>query len=191
MTDQPVHILLTMKVNDPTKLGEYFAQVTPLMTEAGIELLSAGTDTVTMLEGDWDHHRDLGSALPATCASVDKPMRGLITDLKSRGLLDDTLVIWGGEFGRTPHAEGSDGRDHNVKAFTTWMAGGGVKAGHAHGETDDYGYEAISGKVPIVDWHATILHLLGLDHETLTYRHAGRDFRLTEVSGTVVKEIVG
>ena len=153
-------------------------------------MIEAGVRFVEINHGDWDHHRDLGSALPASCASVDKPLRGLITDLKSRGLLDDTLVIWGGEFGRTPHAEGSDGRDHNVKAFSTWMAGGGVKAGYAHGETDDYGYEAISGKVPIVDWHATILHLLGLDHEKLTYRHAGRDFRLTEVSGTVVKEIV-
>jgi Protein of unknown function (DUF1501) len=153
-------------------------------------MVEAGVRFVEINHGDWDHHRDLGTALPASCAAVDKPLRGLINDLKSRGLLDDTLVIWGGEFGRTPHAEGTDGRDHNVKAFTMWMAGGGVKAGCSHGETDDYGYEAVSGKVPIVDWHATILHLLGLDHEKLTYKYAGRDFRLTDVKGKVVREIV-
>ena len=100
------------------------------------------------------------------------------------------MVIWGGEFGRTPHAEGQDGRDHNVKAFTMWMAGCGVKAGTAYGITDDYGYEAIDGKVSIHDWHATILYLLGLDHEKLTYRHAGRDFRLTDVHGRVIREII-
>jgi uncharacterized protein (DUF1501 family) len=105
-------------------------------------------------------------------------------------LLKDTLVIWGGEFGRTPHAEGTDGRDHNVKAFTMWMAGGGVKAGMCHGFSNDYGYEALDGKVSIHDWHATILHLLGIDHEKLTYRHAVRDFRLTDIHGFVVREIV-
>lgn len=153
-------------------------------------LVESGVRFVEINHGDWDHHRDLGNALPASCAGVDKPLRGLIQDLKSRGLLDNTLVIWGGEFGRTPHAEGSDGRDHNVKAFTMWMAGGGVKGGYTHGVTDDYGYEAVDGKVPIVDWHATILHLLGLNHETLTYRHAGRDFRLTDTKGNVVREIL-
>ncbi len=114
----------------------------------------------------------------------------LLTDLKQRGLLKDTLVIWGGEFGRTPHAQGNDGRDHNNKAFTMWMAGGGVKGGFAHGLTDDYGYEAVENKVHVHDLHATILHLLGLDHEKLTYRYAGRDFRLTDVKGNVVKEIM-
>lgn len=153
-------------------------------------MVEAGVRFIEINHGQWDHHRNLQTALPASCASVDKPLKGLIMDLKSRGLLDDTLVIWGGEFGRTPHAEGNDGRDHNVKAFTMWMAGGGVKAGYTHGETDDYGYEAISGKVPIVDWHATILHLIGLDHEKLTYNYAGRDFRLTDVKGKVVKDIL-
>ncbi len=153
-------------------------------------LVESGVRFVEVNHGNWDHHRDLGTALPASCAQVDKPLRGLITDLKARGMLDDALIIWGGEFGRTPHVEGADGRDHNVKAFTMWMAGGGVKAGYTHGETDDYGYQAVSGKVPIVDWHATILHLLGLDHEDLTYNHAGRNFRLTDVSGNVVKEIL-
>ncbi|HEX5790704.1 MAG TPA: DUF1501 domain-containing protein [Luteolibacter sp.] len=153
-------------------------------------MVECGVRFVEINHGDWDHHRNLATALPASCAAVDKPLRGLLTDLKARGLLGETLVIWGGEFGRTPHAEGADGRDHNVKAFTMWMAGGGVKAGYAHGQTDDYGYEAVSGKVPIVDWHATILHLLGLDHEKLTYKYAGRDFRLTDVKGRVVSEIL-
>ncbi|WP_395750071.1 DUF1501 domain-containing protein [Prosthecobacter sp.] len=153
-------------------------------------MVEAGVRFVEINHGDWDHHAGLGEKLPANCAAVDLPLRGLLVDLKARGLLQDTLVIWGGEFGRTPHAEGTDGRDHNVKAFTLWMAGGGVKAGFSHGASDDYGYEAVAGKVPIHDWHATLLHLLGMDHEKLTYRHAGRDFRLTDVHGSVVKEIV-
>jgi hypothetical protein len=153
-------------------------------------MVEAGVRFVEINHGDWDHHAGLGEKLPANCAAVDLPLHGLLTDLKARGLLKDTLVIWGGEFGRTPHAEGTDGRDHNVKAFTMWMAGGGVMAGVSHGASDDYGYEAVSGKIPIHDWHATILHLLGMDHEKLTYRHAGRDFRLTDIHGSVVKEIV-
>ncbi|WP_395718235.1 DUF1501 domain-containing protein [Prosthecobacter sp.] len=153
-------------------------------------MVEAGVRFVEINHGDWDHHAGLGEKLPASCAAVDLPLRGLLTDLKSRGLLKDTLVNWGGEFGRTPHAEGTDGRDHNVKAFTMWMAGGGVKAGVSHGFSDDYGYEAVDGKVSIHDWHATILHLLGMDHEKLTYRHAGRDFRLTDIHGSVVREIV-
>ncbi|MCA8986771.1 MAG: DUF1501 domain-containing protein [Planctomycetaceae bacterium] len=152
-------------------------------------MVEAGVRFVEVNHGDWDHHANLGTALPASCDAVDKPLRGLLTDLKSRGLLEETLVIWGGEFGRTPHAEGGDGRDHNVKAFTTWMAGGGVRAGYSHGVSDDYGYEAVDGVVSIADWHATILHLIGLDHRTLTYQHAGRDFRLTDVKGNVVKQI--
>jgi len=154
-------------------------------------LVEAGVRFVEITHGDWDHHSDLGEKLPASCAGVDKPLCGLLTDLKARGLLKDTLVIWGGEFGRTPHVEGNDGRDHNVKAFTLWMAGGGVKAGVSHGASDDHGYEAVSGIVTIPDWHATILHLLGLDHEKLTYRHAGRNFRLTDIHGSVVHDIVG
>ena len=111
-------------------------------------------------------------------------------DLKARGLLEDTLVIWGGEFGRTPTAQGKDGRDHNPHAFTWWMAGGGVRGGFSHGATDEYGYYAVRDKVHVHDLHATILHLLGLDHERLTYRYAGRDFRLTDVDGKVVKPIL-
>jgi hypothetical protein len=152
--------------------------------------VEAGVRFVEVSHGDWDQHFNLTSALEGNSRSVDLPISALLTDLRERGLLKDTLVIWGGEFGRTPHAQGGDGRDHNNKAFTMWMAGGGVKGGFAHGVTDDYGYEAIENKMHVHDLHATILHLLGLDHERLTYRYAGRDFRLTDVHGNVAKEIV-
>jgi len=121
---------------------------------------------------------------------VDKPIAGLLADLKSRGLLEDTLVMWGGEFGRTPTAEGNSGRDHNPEGFTMWLAGGGVKGGFKHGATDDYGYFAVDNKVHIHDLHATLLHLLGIDHTKLTYRHAGRDFRLTDVHGEAVRQVL-
>jgi hypothetical protein len=150
--------------------------------EAGVRYIEIGT-------AGWDHHFDIKNLLPKNCAATDKPIAGLLTDLKHRGLLDDTLVIFGTEFGRTPFAE-SDGRDHNNRAFTMWMAGGGVKPGHRHGESDDYGAEGVAGKVHIHDLHATMLHLLGLDHEKLTFRYSGRDFRLTDVKGKVVKEIL-
>jgi hypothetical protein len=153
-------------------------------------LVEAGVRFVEVTSGGWDHHRNLKESLTASCAGVDKPIAGLLVDLARRGLLEDTLVLWGGEFGRTPHAESADGRDHNNKGFTVWMAGGGVKAGHAYGATDDLGYEAVEGRVHIHDWHATILHLLGLDHERLTYRHGGRDQRLTDVKGNVVRGIL-
>ncbi len=152
--------------------------------------VEAGVRFVEITSPGWDHHRNLKQSLENTTRSTDKPIAGLIADLKQRGLLKDTLVIWGGEFGRTPYAQGTDGRDHNHRGFTTWFAGGGVKGGQAVGKTDDYGYEAIDNKVHIHDWHATILHLLGLDHEKLTFRHAGRDFRLTDVKGHVVKQVL-
>ena len=153
-------------------------------------LVEAGVRFVQVTHGNWDHHFNLGTALENTARQVDRPIAGLLSDLSDRGLLDDTLVIWGGEFGRTPHGQGADGRDHNNKGFTLWMAGGGVKGGMAHGATDDYGYEAVDKRMHIHDWHATLLHLLGLDHERLTYRYAGRDFRLTDVHGTVAREII-
>ena len=125
---------------------------------------------------------------------VDQPIAALLKDLKQRGLLDDTLVIWGGEFGRTPTVQGKynerAGRDHNPDGFTIWMAGGGVKGGIRYGATDDYGYHAVQNKVHLHDLHATILYLLGLDHEELTYNYAGRDFRLTDVHGDVVTDVV-
>ncbi len=153
------------------------------------KLVEAGVRFIEISHGNWDQHFNLKSALERNCQSIDKPIEGLLTDLKQRGLLKDTLVIWGGEFGRTPHSQGEDGRDHNNKGFSMWMAGGGVKGGMNYGKTDEHGYEAVENKMPIHDWHATILALLGLDHERLTYRYAGRDFRLTDVYGTVAKEI--
>lgn len=153
-------------------------------------LVEAGVRFVQVTHGPWDHHFNLGTALENTARQVDRPIAGLLADLADRGLLDETLVIWGGEFGRTPHSQGADGRDHNNKGFTLWMAGGGVKGGMAYGATDDYGYEAVEKRMHIHDWHATLLHLMGLDHERLTYRYAGRDFRLTDVHGTVAREII-
>jgi hypothetical protein len=153
-------------------------------------LVEAGVRFVEISRGGWDQHRNLTSDLRSNCQAIDKPAAALLTDLARRGLLQDTLVIWGGEFGRTPTAQFGDGRDHNAKGFSLWMAGGGIKGGLTYGRTDDYGFEAVDGKMHIHDWHATILALMGLDHEKLTYRHAGRDFRLTDVKGTVAKEIM-
>jgi hypothetical protein len=141
-------------------------------------------------EVQWDQHGNLYKGHSKNAAEVDKPIAGLLKDLRSRGLLDDTLVIWGGEFGRTPTAQGKDGRDHNPYGFTMWLAGGGAKPGFAYGATDDYGWFAQENKVHIHDFHASILHLLGMDHERLTHRYAGRDFRLTDIAGHVVKEIM-
>jgi hypothetical protein len=138
----------------------------------------------------WDQHSNLKKGHQKNAREVDRPIAGLLTDLKSRGLLKDTLVLWGGEFGRTPTVEGSDGRDHNPEGFTIWLAGGGVKGGFHHGATDDYGYYAVEKPVHIHDLHATLLHILGLNHERLTFRHAGRDFRLTDVHGKVVNDVL-
>ena len=154
------------------------------LCEAGVRYVQVSTGY------DWDQHGGLKKGHEANAAKTDKPVAGLLTDLKRRGLLEDTLVLWGGEFGRTSTAQGKDGRDHNPGGFTMWLAGGGVKAGHAHGATDEYGAYAVSGRVHMHDLHATMLHLLGLDHERLTYRHAGRDFRLTDVAGRVVREVI-
>lgn len=163
-------------------------------------LAESGVRFIQVTNKEWDHHRTIDQLLPASCRGVDKPVAGLIADLKSRGLLDDTLVIWSGEFGRTPVGQGiadigkkgksALGRGHNPFGWSLFMAGGGVKRGFVHGKTDDFGYSAIQGRVHVHDLHATILHLLGLDHEKLTYMHAGRPYRLTDVYGEVVKEIV-
>jgi len=138
----------------------------------------------------WDQHGNLKTGHAKNALEVDRPIAALLADLKTRGLLDDTLVLWGGEFGRTPVAQGKDGRDHNPEGFTMWLAGGGVKSGFKYGATDEFGYYAVENKVHVHDLHATILHLLGLHHERLTYRYAGRDFRLTDVAGHVVKGIL-
>lgn len=154
--------------------------------EAGVRFVQV---THSDSEVQWDQHGDLYRGHTKNAAEVDKPIAGFLEDLKTRGLLKDTLVLWGGEFGRTPTAQG-DGRDHNPHGFTMWMAGGGVKGGFAYGATDEHGYYAVENKMHVNDLHATILYLLGLDHEKLTYRYAGRDFRLTDVAGNVAKDIL-
>lgn len=138
----------------------------------------------------WDHHQNIDRDLPQMCRRLDQPAAALLKDLRRRGLLDETLVVWGGEFGRTPVSENGNGRDHNHYGFTMWLAGGGVRGGLAHGATDDFGFRAVRDRVSVHDLHATILYLLGLDHERLTYRYSGRDFRLTDVSGEVIRPIL-
>jgi hypothetical protein len=149
-----------------------------------------GVRFVQVTHGYWDQHSDLTRDHGRLASEVDQPIAALLHDLRARGLLDDTLVLWGGEFGRTPTVQGEDGRDHHPHAFTMWMAGGGVRAGLSYGATDDYGFYPVSGGVHVHDLHATILALLGIDHEQLTFHHAGRDFRLTDVAGEVVRGIM-
>ncbi|MDA8697339.1 DUF1501 domain-containing protein [Rhodopirellula sp.] len=138
----------------------------------------------------WDTHSNHDKSVPNLCRQIDQPIAALLGDLKQRGLLEDTLVVWGGEFGRTPTSENGSGRDHNHHGFSMWMAGGGVRGGMAYGKTDEFGFKAVENKVHVHDLHATILHLLGLDHQRLTFRHSGRDFRLTDVYGRVVHDII-
>lgn len=156
-------------------------------------LVESGVRYVQVHHGpgqQWDDHKDLEKGLRQRCPDMDRAAAALIRDLKRRGLLDETLVAWGGEFGRTPVSESGNGRDHNPYGFTMWLAGGGVKAGIVYGATDEFGFKAVEKQVSIHDLHATVLHQLGLDHEKLTYRYAGRDFRLTDVYGKVVRDIV-
>ncbi|MFL5342533.1 MAG: DUF1501 domain-containing protein [Gemmataceae bacterium] len=155
-------------------------------------LVERGVRMVQIFTGDgqpWDDHADI-KAHADKAKQTDQPIAALLRDLKQRGLLEDTLVLWGGEFGRTPTSEGAKGRDHNNHGFSVWLAGGGVKGGQAYGATDDFGFAAVENKMHVHDLHATILHLMGLDHEKLTYRYSGRDFRLTDVSGAVNKAIL-
>jgi hypothetical protein len=152
--------------------------------------VEAGVRFIELTHGNWDHHQRLRTQLPEKCEEIDQPIAGLLKDLDQRGLLKETLVVWGGEFGRSPDAQNGDGRDHNHKGYTMWMAGGGVKGGLSYGATDDHGHQAVEDKCHTHDWHATMLHLLGLDHQKLTYRYAGRDFRLTDVYGNVIEKIL-
>ncbi len=138
----------------------------------------------------WDQHGELFVKHNENAKEVDKPIAGLLRDLKSRGMLKDTLVIWAGEFGRTPVSQGNDGRDHNPYGYSIWMAGGGVKPGFIYGATDEIGYHAVEDRMHIHDFHATVMHLLGFDHEKLTYNYSGRDFRLTDVAGVVAHKII-
>lgn len=162
-------------------------------------LVERGVRLIELYDSDWDHHSNLENRLRSKCKDVDQGMAGLITDLKQRGLLDDTLIIWGAEFGRTPVAQGingdgaktSPGRDHHKDAYTMWLAGGGVKGGISYGETDEYGFNVARDPVHVHDLNATVLHLLGIDHERLTFKYQGREFRLTDVHGHVVKGLLG
>ncbi len=153
------------------------------LAEAGVRFIELG-------HNGWDQHQNLSADLARNCRAIDQPIAALLDDLHGRGLLEDTLVVWGGEFGRTPDNRRSDGRDHNAKGFTFWLAGGGVRGGLAYGATDELGYEAVENKVHVHDLHATLLHLMGLDHELLTFRYGGRDYRLTDVHGNVVRGIL-
>ena len=159
------------------------------MVERGVRFVEL---TIPMVDGysRWDAHGGIVRNHGDNARAIDRPIAGLLQDLKLRGLLEDTLVVWAGEFGRTPFAQGGDGRDHNEYGFSVWMAGGGVKGGIAYGETDDWGYKSVVNKLEMHDLHATVLHLLGIDHERLTYRFGGRDIRLTDVKGEVVREIL-
>ena len=148
--------------------------------ESGVRYIQVSTDYT------WDHHKGLTSGIVGESAKVDRPIAGLLSDLARRGLLEDTLVVWGAEFGRTPMAENGDGRNHHPKAFTMWLAGGGVRGGLTYGNTDEFGYRPVENPVHMHDLHASLLYALGIDHKRLTYRHAGRDFRLTDVHGNVV-----
>ena len=162
-------------------------------------LLERGVRFVQLWHGagqPWDHHENIEANLRNHSAQIDQPIAALLTDLKQRGMLEDTLVVWGGEFGRTPTVELGDtgksklGRDHNPYGFSVWMAGGGIKGGTVYGATDEFGFRATENRASVHDLHATILHCLGFDHEKLTYRHAGRDFRLTDVEGNVMRPIL-
>ena len=159
------------------------------MAEAGVRYIQVNYSDNSNNPA-WDQHTNMPKHKEHAVA-VDKPVAGLLEDLDQRGLLEDTLVWWGGEFGRTPYAQkDGTGRDHNPTGFTVWLAGGGVKPGLIYGETDEFGHFAVGDKVHMHDLHATVLHLLGIDHEKLTFRHEGRDFRLTDVHGHVVKDIL-
>ncbi len=172
----------------PTRIYARECLIARRLVERGVRFIEL---TCPAVGGDrWDQHGDLKHGHENNARAVDRPIAGLLRDLKGRGLLDSTLVIWAGEFGRTPMAQGSDGRDHNPYGFTVWLAGGGIKGGTIHGATDDYGYHAVENQVEIHDLHATMLHLLGVDHKRLTYRFSGRDMRLTDVRGELIPAIL-
>ncbi len=156
------------------------------LAERGVRVIQIYTGN----QQPWDTHGDNARGQQSLARIVDQPIAGLLTDLKRRGLLEDTLVVWGGEFGRTPATEGSNGRDHNHWGFSMWLAGGGVKGGLAYGATDEFGFRAVENRVHVHDLHATMLHLMGIDHERLTFRYSGRDHRLTDVHGTVVHDLI-
>jgi hypothetical protein len=173
---------------EPTRIFGSQCLIARRLVERGVRFIEL---TCPATSGDrWDQHGGLKKGHEDNSRAVDQPIGALLRDLKSRGLLDETLVLWAGEFGRTPFAQGSDGRDHNPFGFSIWMAGGGVKGGHVYGATDEYGYKVIANKTDIHDLHATMLHLLGIDHKKLTVRFSGRDMRLTDIHGEVIRDIL-
>ncbi len=188
IADEPKHVLDMYGVKGPDGSFAYNCLLARRLAERGVRFIH-------LYHRDWDFHDGIRTHIPELCESADQPSAALIMDLKQRGMLDDTLIVWGGEFGRTPMAQGDvskpkAGRDHHIRGFTMWMAGGGIKGGLSHGETDELGYYAVKDPVHVHDLHATILHQLGIDHERLTYRYQGRDFRLTDVAGKVVSQIL-
>ena len=185
LASEPKEVLARYGISDPTKAG--FARNCLLARR----LLERGVRFVQLFHEAWDQHGDLTKSIKKNALDTDQASAALVSDLKERGLLDDTIVVWGGEFGRTPMVQGgNDGRDHHNRAFTTWLAGGGIKGGHVHGQTDDFGFNPVADKVHVHDLNATLLHLLGFDHTKLTYRFQGRDYRLTDVHGNLVKGIL-
>ena len=185
LASEPKAVLDRYGIDDPGKAG--FARNCLLARR----LLERGVRFVQLFHEAWDQHGDLKNGIQRNCGDTEQASAALVTDLKERGLLDDTIVVWGGEFGRTPMVQGgNDGRDHHNRAFTMWLAGGGIKRGHVHGQTDDFGFNVAADPVHVHDLNATLLHLLGFDHLRLTYRAQGRDYRLTDVHGNVVKGIL-
>jgi hypothetical protein len=190
LDDEPEHVRQLYGLDVP--VSEYFGRqclMARRLVERGVrfvQLYSTGGHQ----QQSWDAHFGIKENHDTHCPEIDRPVYGLLTDLKQRGLLDSTLIVWGGEFGRLPTNQGSVGRDHNPRGFTMWLAGGGAKGGQMYGATDEFGYNAVEDRVSVPDLHATCLHLLGLDHLKLTFRHMSRDMRLTDVSGTVVKELL-
>lgn len=185
LKDEPKHVLDMYGIKDPNEAG--YARNCLLARR----LIERGVRFVQLFHEAWDQHGNLKAAIKTNCVDTDQASAALVKDLKQRGLLDDTLVVWGGEFGRTPMVQGgNDGRDHHNRSFSMWMAGGGLKRGHVHGETDDLGFNVARDPVHVHDLNATLLHQLGFDHEKLTYRFQGRDYRLTDVHGHVVKGIL-
>lgn len=183
VTSEPKHIQDAYGIGDGRKSS--FARQC-LMAR---RLSEAGVRFVEICQPGWDHHNNLHNGLIDRCGSIDQPVAALLSDLKQRGMLDDTLVLFGSEFGRQPTSQGKDGRDHNITGYPMFLTGAGVKSGFTHGATDEVGIHAVEGRMHINDLHATLLALMGLDHEQLTYPYAGRNFRLTDVAGNVAKEI--
>jgi hypothetical protein len=188
ISQEPQHVLDMYGIKGPDGSFAYNCLLARRLAERGVRFIH-------LYHRDWDFHDFLDKHMTELCLSADQASAALIMDLKQRGMLDDTLVVWGGEFGRTPMAQNDvssekAGRDHHIRGFSMWLAGGGIRPGITHGATDELGYYAVDDVVHVHDLHATMLHLLGIDHERLTYRYQGRDFRLTDVAGKVVPNII-